>query len=202
MLNLFRMLMYGFMGNIFIPFKIYGSAFVKKRKGCSLQLAGRVTIGNPRSLAVVSKLPANLYFGSHSEIVLGSSVCIGPGVNIIVKDNATLLIGDNTYFTSDMHLEVVNSVTIGKNCAISWGVTIIDDDHHRVLSDQKNTAGEKQVVIKDHVWVGCNVTILKGTQIGMNSIVAAGSVVKGSFPDNCLIGGNPAKVIKENINWE
>ena len=54
--------------------------------------------------------------------------------NIIVKDRAMLTIGNSTYFTSDSHIEVVNSIQIGDNCAISWGVTIIDDDHHELIS--------------------------------------------------------------------
>jgi acetyltransferase-like isoleucine patch superfamily enzyme len=46
------------------------------------------------------------------------------------------------------------------------------------------------------------VVILKGTTIGSGSVVAAGSVVKGEFPSNVLIGGNPARILKENVNWK
>jgi acetyltransferase-like isoleucine patch superfamily enzyme len=81
-------------------------------------------------------------------------------------------------------------------------VTIMDDDHHELLSDPAKAKTFSTVTIKDHVWIGCNVTILKGTQIGNNCVVAAGSIVKGSFPDNVLLAGNPAKIIKQNINWK
>ena len=51
-------------------------------------------------------------------------------------------------------------------------------------------------MLGENVWVGLNAIILKDTVIGNNSVIAAGSVVKGKFPDNALIQGNPAKVIK------
>ena len=53
-----------------------------------------------------------------------------------------------------------------------------------------------KVVIADNVWIGERVTILKGTRIGENSVVAAGAVVSGEFPANVVIGGVPAKVIR------
>lgn len=51
--------------------------------------------------------------------------------------------------------------------------------------------------IKDCVWIGANATILIGVTIGKNAVVAAGAVVTKDVPDNCLVGGVPAKVIKE-----
>lgn len=57
------------------------------------------------------------------------------------------------------------------------------------------------IVIGNHVWIGLNVTILKGVTIGDGCMVAAGAVVTKSFPPNYLIGGVPAKIIKEDILW-
>lgn len=198
----FKMLKYPILSGIVLPIKIYIKACIIIRKNASIKMQGRLTIGNPDSTSSrVSLQAANLYFGYNSMVTLGKSISIGPGVNIIVKDNAKLKIGDSTYFTSDMHLESVNSIDIGNDCAISWGVTIIDDDHHLVLPERTDNK-PKNVIIGDHVWIGCNVTILTGTNIGKNSVIAAGSIVKGVFPDNVLLGGNPAKIIKELINWE
>lgn len=173
------------------------------RRNAQLNLSGRLTIGNPDSKAArISLAGVNIYFGYSSIVKLGKSISVGPGVNIIVKDNARLTIGDHTYFTSDMHIEVVNSISIGKDCAISWGVTIIDDNHHTVLTENSINSKDEGVKIGDHVWVGCNVTILKGSEIDDNCIVAAGSVVKGKFPKNVMIAGNPARIVKQNVNWQ
>lgn len=196
------MIRHPFLSGISLPFKINSIARIRKRNSAVVKLGGRVTLGNSKKLATVSVLPVNLYFGYGSTTTIAHSVSIGPGVNIIVKDNAHLSIGESTYFTSDMHIEVVNKLEVGANCAISWGVTIIDDDHHELLDGNGKPKIKAAVSIKDHVWIGCNVTILKGTQIGNNCVVAAGSVVKGDFPDNVLIAGNPARVIKQNISWK
>jgi acetyltransferase-like isoleucine patch superfamily enzyme len=198
------MLFHPFLSGIYLPFKIWHIAGLKIRSGVEIKLGGRITLGNPdKNSAVVSRLPINIYFGKRSKINIGHSLSVGPGVNIIVKDDASLTIGNNTYFTSDMHLEVVNSVQIGDSCAISWGVTIIDDDHHEIISGvEKKKSKPSSVNIGNKVWIGCNVTILKNTSIGNNCVIAAGSVVKGSFPDNSLIAGNPAMVVKQNINWK
>lgn len=193
---------YPYLNGMFFPFRIYHPVHIRLRSTSRLQMEGRLTIGSPnKQLACVSVLPSNIYAGYDSFIVIGHSVSVGPGVNIIVKDKARLCIGTGTYFTSDMHIEAVREIKIGSNCAISWGVTIIDSDHHELLpSSAKDISTPVQ--IGDHVWIGCNVTVLKGSIIGNNCVVAAGSVVKGTFPDNVLLAGNPARIIKDNINWK
>jgi acetyltransferase-like isoleucine patch superfamily enzyme len=62
--------------------------------------------------------------------------------------------------------------------------------------------GNKDVIIEDGVWCGCNVTILKGCHIGKGAVVAAGSVVTKNVPPYAIVGGNPAKVIKYRFNEE
>jgi acetyltransferase-like isoleucine patch superfamily enzyme len=195
------MLKYPFLGGIFLPLKIFDRASIVIRSK-NINLKGRLTIGNRKKSAVVSVLPINIFIGKSSIINFGESVCIGPGVNIIVKENAEFSVGSGTYFTSDMHIEAVKSISIGDNCAISWGVTIIDDDHHRIeyVGVEKVTKN-CGVEIGNKVWIGCNVTILKGCKIGDGSVIGAGSIVSGIFPPDSLIVGNPARIVKSDIKW-
>ncbi len=195
-----KMIRYPYKNGIILPFKIYNKVYIKI-KTTDLKLGSRLVFGNSKEKAVISVNPINLFFGYNTNVSFGKSVSLGPGTNIIIKENAFFSIGDNTYITSDTHIEAVNSITIGENCAISWGVTIIDDDHHQLMYFGKKVK-ENIVKIGDKVWIGCNVTILKGTVIDNNSVIAAGSVVSGIYPENSLIAGNPAKVIKKEISWE
>ncbi|MCQ2321748.1 MAG: acyltransferase [Bacteroidales bacterium] len=95
------------------------------------------------------------------------------------------------------YIHAKNNIKIGDNCVMASGVNIIDTNGHELLSLNR-TVGEdaaKPIVIGNNVWIGINAVVLKGTMIGDNSVVAAGSVVKGSFPPCSLIQGNPAKVV-------
>ena len=85
------------------------------------------------------------------------------------------------------------------NVAISKGVVIRDSDNHVIDNKYKDVA--KPIIIGDNVWIGLNVTILKGVKIGNGAVIAAGAVVNKDIPGNCLAGGVPAKIIKQNIKW-
>lgn len=88
-------------------------------------------------------------------------------------------------------------IEIGDNTRIGQNVTIMDHEAHGLDPLNRAKIGEiGEVILGKNVWVGNNVIILKDTVIGENTIVAAGAVVKGTFPKNVIIGGIPAKVIK------
>jgi maltose O-acetyltransferase len=114
-------------------------------------------------------------------------------------EKSKIFIDNNTAFNNNIFICSANKVMIGKNCRIGEGVTIFDFEAHGTEYNKRNELGKiDKVIIKDNVWIGSKVIILKGTEIGENSIIAAGSVViGGKFPDNVIIGGNPAKIIKK-----
>ena len=100
---------------------------------------------------------------------------------------------------------------------ISHNVSIYDSDTHPVnhearamqfdaiiSSGEFHCSGLKNdsVEIGDDVWIGSHVIILKGVSVGARSIVAAGSVVTKSVPPDCIIGGNPAKIIKHILSYK
>lgn len=63
-------------------------------------------------------------------------------------------------------------------------------------------ANAKPITIRNHVWLGENVMILKGVTIGEGAIVAASSLVLKDVPPHTLVAGSPAKVIKDNVSWK
>ncbi|HHV59804.1 MAG TPA: acyltransferase [Clostridiaceae bacterium] len=111
---------------------------------------------------------------------------------------AEISIGNNTYIGDRTEIHAGQSVKIGSNCNISWDVCIMDRDYHKLNSE---TEVIRPVVIEDDVWIGCNSIILKGVTIGKGAVVAAGSVVTKDVPPGTLVGGNPAKIIKEGVYW-
>jgi acetyltransferase-like isoleucine patch superfamily enzyme len=136
-------------------------------------------------------------FGGSNAILTLNGCTIGRGVKLTVGFSAHLSLGKNSYITDGSRIAAQNSITIGNNCAISFGVTIIDDDGHGFGLPPYSAP----IVIEDNVWIGCNVTILKGVTIGEGSAVAAGSVVNKSCPPHSLLAGVPARIIKEGVYW-
>lgn len=118
--------------------------------------------------------------------------------SFIINKGATLHIGSG-YINMNSKIRCRNSVTIGNGVMIGENVYIRDSDAHTISGSKNSTSAP--VVINDHVWIGSNVTILKGVTIGSGSVIGAGSVVTKSIPDKCLAVGNPARVIRENIEW-
>lgn len=111
--------------------------------------------------------------------------------------NSKITIGDNCRING-AYIHAQKNISIGKNCVIASNVNIMDTNGHVVYSNNRTRGRDepREVVIGDNVWIGLNVVILKGTKIEKNSIVSAGSVVKGDFPANAIISGNPAKTVK------
>jgi acetyltransferase-like isoleucine patch superfamily enzyme len=143
----------------------------------------------------------NLELLKKSKLKLSGRSMIGYGSSISLSEDAQLEIGHNTYIGGRAMIKCSNLISIGNECAISWNVTLLDSDLHSLTTDELSLNSPGPIIIKDHVWIGCNVTILKNVTIGRGSVIGAGSVVTRSVPDRCLAVGNPARVIKENISW-
>lgn len=120
---------------------------------------------------------------------------------IVARYGGSVEIGDG-FGISGSTIYSTSSVRIGKNATIGANCKIIDNDFHpldpeqrRLNLNEEHTA-RAPISIGDNCFIGMNSIILKGTTIGNNVVVGAGSVVHGTFPDNCIIAGNPAKIIK------
>lgn len=137
----------------------------------------------------------------NGEINIGRKVQLHHGVKLSAwgtEGYTRINIGDNTSIGDRTEIHAGQAVNIGLNCNISWDVCIMDRDYHKFNSP---TEIIKPVNIEDNVWIGCNCLIMKGVTIGEGAVVAAGSVVTKDVPPKTVVGGNPAKVIKEDIYW-
>ena len=147
-----------------------------------------------------------LYIGKNvclrSSIVSNVAGCFHPVV-LGVRKKGTLRIGNGTGISSSV-IVAEESVTLGERVLVGVNCVICDTDFHSVfpaVRQDKVSHKTAAVVIEDDVWLGMNVTVLKGVTIGHGSVIAAGSIVTKDIPPNCIAGGNPAKWIR-NIEKE
>lgn len=111
-----------------------------------------------------------------------------------------LSVGDGTWLGHDLLLVGGDApVSIGRQCDIAPRVMIVTGSHELSLGGEKAAGAgfSESVSIGDGCWIGAGVTILGGTNIGEASMVAAGAVVRGNFPERVLIGGVPARVLRQ-----
>lgn len=120
------------------------------------------------------------------------------GADIILFKGAHLELGKGSFINSDCKIRCHKEITIGEGCAISHDFTVMDSDAHE-LDGSRNT---NPVHIGNHVWIGTRVTILNGVTVGDGAVIAAGALVTKDVPAGSLVGGVPAKVIKEKVEWK
>jgi acetyltransferase-like isoleucine patch superfamily enzyme len=146
---------------------------------------------NPFNTLFLMREDARLIVNGKFSFLYGSSIYINQG--------AILELGSG-YCNLNCSISCFEHITIGSGVFISEQVLIRDSDDHQILNQSHNVT--KPIHIGNHVWIGMRASILKGVTIGDGAIVAAGSVVTCDVPANSLVGGVPAKIIKENISWE
>ncbi|MBP1224034.1 acyltransferase [Flavobacterium sp. 1355] len=113
-------------------------------------------------------------------------------------------VGKNVSIQKDCHIGAINKIIIGDNVLLASKVYISDHSHGEITKEslllppaQRKLYSKGPVIIEDNVWLGEGVIVLPGVTIGENSIVGANAVVTKSIPKNCIVGGNPAKIIRE-----
>jgi acetyltransferase-like isoleucine patch superfamily enzyme len=142
-------------------------------------------------------LPSELNLRPDSRLVVQGEFSVYTGFHISVAPGATLRFGSG-YINNTSTIDCFHSITIGHRVAISKNVTIRDSDNHSIDGAREIGA---PVVIEDDVWIGLNAVVLKGVRIGAGAVVAAGAVVTRDVPPRSLVGGVPARVLKENVTW-
>lgn len=165
-----------------------GMPVVFNKRGATLTIGDNVTIK--------SSFLSNLV-GLYSRTII-----------VTRRAGAFIHIGNNVGI-SGATIYARKGITIGDNTAVGGNVKILDNDFHPIDWETRNkylldpNGGDadvvlaREIVIGKNCFIGCNAIILKGTVLGDGCVVGAGAVVSGKFEDNCVIAGNPAKIIRK-----
>jgi acetyltransferase-like isoleucine patch superfamily enzyme len=144
----------------------------------------------------------NTFLNVQGKLIAKGAFSIGSGCRFYIASKGVCVLNKNSYIGPFTNFIIEHGIIIGEGCAISWYCQFLDEDFHTIEYDNKKVIRDPRIVISDNVWIGCYVYVFKGTFIASGCVVAANAVVRGVFEEeNCLIAGNPAKVVKKNISW-
>jgi acetyltransferase-like isoleucine patch superfamily enzyme len=198
--NLFYLIFREVYYRIFFQKKMWLHQNVLIRGTKNIYIDGRLIVGV--DYVGFSHKTDKTYLNINGKLVFKGSNYVGRGCRFDIGADAVISIGEGGYINVNSTFIIMNGLIIGDKCLISWGCQFLDDDNHSI-SYQGRKVRDKAIKIGDKVWIGCGCKIYKGTIIPNNCVIAADSVVSGVFNhENCLIAGNPAKIIKENVSWQ
>lgn len=171
-------------------------------------------------------------YGNNNQIIIGKNCVIRNTTFFINGNNNVIHLEDNvSAFGAEFHIEQDNNclnikkgttfhgrngypvhialdegsnITINEDCMFSNGIQIRSTDSHSIIDlTGKRINYAEDIIIGEHCWLGLGCIILKGTIIAPHTVVAAGSICTTEYhKGNCIIAGNPARVVKDNIDWD
>lgn len=174
------------------------------QSNCTIKLGNNVSINKENH-----NLDTRWYFRDNSRFEMGNTIVFWGNGFLNCNMGSSLKIGSKVTIQRNYLLIICEGTeaVIGYNSMISYDFSMFTNDAHPIwdldsgecINDCKQ---HKCIVdIGEHVWIGYRVTVLKQSYIGNGSIVGSGSVVNKKHPNNCVIAGNPAKLIRKNVAW-
>lgn len=152
---------------------------------------------------MVARAQRHLFANCGDEVYVGHNCDFIPSH---VHCGHHIHIGSHASFIASIaHIYIGNYVMFGPNVTIRGGnhrIDVLGKHIYEVGVKEKLPDNDQNVYVEEGVWVGCNVTILKGVTIGKGAVVAAGAVVTKDVPPYSIVGGNPARVIKYRFTPE
>ena len=142
---------------------------------------GLVEIGPSSGVPAFS---ANIRVGQDSTVRIGTNVSSTSRVGISAVEGTTITLGDDVMFASENQLR--------------------GDDGHPIFDVRsgKRVNPARDITVGDHCWIGARAVLLGGTTLGRGSVVGMSALVKGTFPNNCVLAGIPAKLVRRDVAWE
>ncbi len=186
-----------------------GEGFALKGEGTRFRVCsgGHITIGENVKMGdwgMVNTYP-------DGTIEIGANSRFAPGFFVSAYSDALIRLGDG--FTmengSTMLALPYTRIIFGRDAMVSRNVFMQSEDGHTIfdvntgakLAMTEKISREREIIVGEHVWIGQSAILLYNTYIGDGSIVGAGALVKGTFPNNCSIAGVPARVIRRDVAW-
>lgn len=164
----------------------------------------KIQLGDNTSL-----LGGVLQFFDDSKLIIGKNVRVNNFKRIRLFRGSEIVMGDDTSFAGGLAVDVhaFGKLYIGKDCMFSWDIELLIGDGHSIYDVQTGDVINDPCInfctcaIGDHVWIGGECCIMAGAHIRTGTVVGYKSTVNKAFPNNVILAGIPAKIVRENVTW-
>lgn len=151
-----------------------------------------------------SRTSSKVFFsiGKDAELILNGKAHFSAGTSLCI-DRGKMNVGKNFFCNRNCAISCNDTLLIGDNVMLGWNIEILDSDNHQISYGGVEKESTGPIIIADHVWIAAYVHILKNSTVPKGSIVAYKSVLRKQYTEeNALYGGNPAKLIHREVEWE
>lgn len=190
-----------------LPVIVYRNVVLYKMGGAlsfdSPLTTGMFQIGS-KNISIIGKNQKTIW-DCQGEIHIKNKAFVGIGGCLSIGKKGSLYLGDNFILTARSTIDCQKSIRFGDDCLLSWDILIMDSDYHQITNENGVVINmPKEIEIGNHVWIGCRCTVLKGTVLPDNTIVAAGTVISSKlYEPNAIIGGcgKNISILKTSVTW-
>lgn len=197
---------------ICFPVFVSRNTCLRKLKG-SIEFAtekiepGMIRIGFG-DVGIFDKKKSRAIWEVSGNVTFKGNTKIGHGSKIVVGEMGHLVFGERFTISAESSIICFHEIEFGNDCLLSWDILIMDTDFHKIYSKSLNHQINKdmKISIGNNCWIGCRSLLLKGIVLPDYTIVAANShIIKSdnfNLISNCIVGGSPTKIIKEDVFWK
>ena len=189
-----------------IPVLIHPSVRVKGLQRGAISFCGHLKhsmliFGFPGTIGT-SNCQSLISISHGGRLTVYDGVNMARGTRIVIGTKGQMTIGRHFWCNGDCFFNCTTNITIGDDNMYGWSINFNTNDGHHVYENGKQKPMEGDIVIGNHVWIASYCHITKNTRIANDCVVAQNSLVNKRFENAmCLIGGMPAKLLKEEFTW-
>lgn len=137
------------------------------------------------------------------KLIIEGTARFAQGVRLWIDQNATITVGDNFYCNKNCLFRAFDNITIGKDVLMGWDIEMNTTDGHHIIIDGQEKENHGPIVIGNHVWIASHVIFSKNSAVADDCIVAQRSLVSTKVKcANTIVGGTPARELRQGINWD